>query len=377
MAGHGICGWLFMNRAALWLIISVSLLFSIGLLMVFNTTSAEIIDRSLDVNTHTALIKQITYGLVGLLVGLLVYSQGYQSFLRWSTPFLIGTTLLLILVFIPSIGQTLNGARRWIGVGGFSFQPSECAKMLIPICFIRWVLAQKEPIELKPFLRMLVLLSIPMGLILLEPDNGTTAIIFSCLIILFLLTRIRWVYWALPLMALMGIGAIMASRMPHVHDRIQIYMHPELDIQGKGHQPYQAKIAAGSGQFWGLGLGESLQKLNYLPEARSDYIAAIYAEERGFVGIVVLIALYLAFAYAGFVVAMKATDRGGFLLASILTFLIAIQAFLNLGIVSGLLPSKGMTLPFFSQGGSSLIMNLVALFLLLDIARDPKKVNAA
>ena len=377
MAGHGICGWLFMNRAALWLIISVSLLFSIGLLMVFNTTSAEIIDRSLDVNTHTALIKQITYGLVGLLVGLLVYSQGYQSFLRWSTPFLIGTTLLLILVFIPSIGQTLNGARRWIGVGGFSFQPSECAKMLIPICFIRWVLAQKEPIELKPFLRMLVLLSIPMGLILLEPDNGTTAIIFSCLIILFLLTRIRWVYWALPLMALMGIGAIMASRMPHVHDRIQIYMHPELDIQGKGHQPYQAKIAAGSGQFWGLGLGESLQKLNYLPEARSDYIAAIYAEERGFVGIVVLIALYLAFAYAGFVVAMKATDRGGFLLASILTFLIAIQAFLNLGIVSGLLPSKGMTLPFFSQGGSSLIMNLVALFLLLDIARDPKKVNVA
>ena len=377
MAGHGICGWLFMNRAALWLIISVSLLFSIGLLMVFNTTSAEIIDRSLDVNTHTALIKQITYGLVGLLVGLLVYSQGYQSFLRWSTPFLIGTTLLLILVFIPSIGQTLNGARRWIGVGGFSFQPSECAKMLIPICFIRWVLAQKEPIELKPFLRMLVLLSIPMGLILLEPDNGTTAIIFSCLIILFLLTRIRWVYWALPLMALMGIGAIAASRMPHVHDRIQIYMHPELDIQGKGHQPYQAKIAAGSGQFWGLGLGESLQKLNYLPEARSDYIAAIYAEERGFVGIVVLIALYLAFAYAGFVVAMKATDRGGFLLASILTFLIAIQAFLNLGIVSGLLPSKGMTLPFFSQGGSSLIMNLVALFLLLDIARDPKKVNVA
>jgi len=363
-----------MNRAALWLIISVSLLFSIGLLMVFNTTSAEIIDRSLDLNTHTALIKQITYGLVGLLVGLLVYSQGYQSFLRLSTPFLIATTLLLILVFIPSIGQTLNGARRWIGVGGFSFQPSECAKMLIPICFIRWVLAQKEPIQLKPFLRMLVLLSIPMGLILLEPDNGTTAIIFSCLIILFLLTRIRWVYWALPLMALMGIGVIAASRMPHVHDRIQIYMHPELDIQGKGHQPYQAKIAAGSGQFWGLGLGESLQKLNYLPEARSDYIAAIYAEERGFVGIVALIALYLAFAYAGFVVAMKATDRGGFLLASILTFLIAIQAFLNLGIVSGLLPSKGMTLPFFSQGGSSLIMNLVALFLLLDIARDPKKV---
>jgi cell division protein FtsW len=364
-----------MNRAALWLIISVSLLFAIGLLMVFNTTSAEIIDRSLDVSTHTALFKQITYGLVGLGVGLFVYSHGYQSLLRWSTPLLIGTTLLLILVFVPSIGQTLNGARRWIGVGGFTFQPSECAKMLIPICFIRWMLSRTEPVDLKSFLKMLGLLSIPIGLILLEPDNGTTGIIFASLVILFLLTRIKWIYWALPLMALMGVGVIAASRMPHVHDRIRIYLHPELDIQGKGHQPHQAKIAAGSGQFWGLGLGESLQKLNYLPEARSDYIAAIYAEECGFVGIIALIALYLAFAYAGFVVAMQSFDRAGFLLASILTFLIAFQAFLNLGIVSGLLPSKGMTLPFFSQGGSSLIMNIVALFLLLDISRYPKQAN--
>lgn len=361
-----------MNRAALWLVISVSVLFSIGLLMVFNTTSAEIIDRSLSVSTHTALIKQITYGLVGLGVGLLLYSQGYHSLLRWSVPLLIGTTVLLTLVFIPSIGQTLNGARRWIGMGGFTFQPSECAKVLIPICFIRWVLKQKKPIELKPFLKILTLISIPIGLILLEPDNGTTLIIFSSLAVLFFLTRIRWIYWALPLIVLMGAGAIAASRMPHVHDRIRIYLHPELDIQGKGHQPHQAKIAAGSGQFWGLGLGESLQKLNYLPEARSDYIAAIYAEERGFVGIIALIALYLTFSYAGFVVAMQAVDRQGFLLASILTFLISIQAFLNLGIVSGLLPSKGMTLPFFSQGGSSLIMNLAALFLLLDIARHSK-----
>lgn len=362
-----------MNRTALWLIVSVSLLFSIGLLMVFNTTSAEIIDRSLDSGTHTALIKQISYGLVGLMVGMWLYSQGYHALLRWSAPLLIGTVVLLVLVFIPSIGQTINGARRWIGIGGFTFQPSECAKMLIPICFIQWVLNQNEPIELKPFLKMLGLISIPMGLILLEPDNGTTAIVFACLIILFLLTRIRWVYWALPLMILMGAGMIAASRMPHVHDRLRVYMHPELDIQGKGHQPYQAKIAAGSGQFWGLGLGESLQKLNYLPEARSDYIAAIYAEECGLVGVVALIALYLMFAYSGFIIAMRAPDRGGFLLASILTFLIAIQAFLNLGIVSGLLPSKGMTLPFFSQGGSSLIMNLSALFILLDISIHSKK----
>ncbi len=362
-----------MNRASLWLIICVSLLFAMGLLMVFNTTSAEIIDRSLETSTHTALIKQITYGLIGLIVGLVVYSYGYETLLRWSAPLLIASTVLLVLVFLPTIGQTINGAHRWIGIGGFTFQPSECVKILIPLCFIRWVLQQQGTIAFKPFLKTLGLLSLPTALILMEPDNGTTLIIFACLVILFLLTRIQWVYWALPLMALMGIGGAAAYKMPHTHDRIRVYMHPELDIRGKGHQPHQAKIAAGSGQLFGVGIGESLQKLNYLPEARSDYIAAIYAEECGYVGILGLIALYMSFAYAGFLIALRATDRGGFLLASILTFLIAIQAFLNLGIVSGLLPSKGMTLPFFSQGGSSLIMNIAALFILLDIGRQPIK----
>jgi cell division protein FtsW len=362
-----------MNRASLGLIIPVSLLFAVGLLMVFNTTAAEIIDRSLDVSTHSALLKQISYGMVGLIAGILVYFYGYRTILKHSLPLLIATTLLLLLVFVPSIGQTINGATRWIGFAGYSFQPSECAKILIPLCFIRWTLLQTGPVALWPFIKTLLLLAVPGSLILIEPDNGTVAIIFASLTILFLLTRIRWAYWVLPRCVLESVGVLVASRMPHVPDRIRIYLHPELDLRGKGHQPYQAKIAAGSGQLLGRGLGESLQKLNYLPEARSDYIAAIYAEECGFVGIVGMIALYLTFAYAGFFVASRAPDRAGFLIASFLTFLIAFQAFLNLGVVSGLLPSKGMTLPFFSQGGSSLIMNIVALFLLLDISRTTKK----
>ncbi len=362
-----------MNRASLGLIIPVSLLFAVGLLMVFNTTAAEILDRSLDVSMHSALLKQFSYGVVGLIVGILVYYYGYQAILKHSLPLLIATTLLLVLVFVPSIGQTINGARRWIGFAGYTFQPSECAKILIPLCYIRWTLAQTKPMALRPFGKTLLLLLIPATLILFEPDNGTAVIIFASLTVLFWLTRIRWTYWVLPLCVIASVGVLAASRMPHVPDRIRVYLHPELDLRGKGHQPYQAKIAAGSGQLLGRGLGESLQKLNYLPEARSDYIAAIFAEECGFVGILALIALYMSFAYAGFVVAIRAPDRAGFLIASFLTFLIAFQAFLNLGIVSGLLPSKGMTLPFFSQGGSSLIMNIVALFLLLDISRSSKK----
>lgn len=362
-----------MSRAPLWLVISVALLFSMGLLMVFNTTSAEIIDRALQVSTHAALLKQIGYGCVGMGAGYIAYRWGYESVIRFSVPLLIAGSVLLALLFIPGIGASINGARRWILIFGYSFQPSECIKILIPAVYIRWYLNQEKPVGLIPFLKILGWISIPMGLILLEPDNGTTLILFSLLVILFFLTRIPGKYWAFPLLALLFLGGTAAYHMPHVHKRLQVYFHPELDLRGKGHQPHQAKIAAGSGQLFGRGLGESLQKLNYLPEARSDYIAAIYAEETGFIGILVLIALYVAFSYAGFVVALQSSDRAAFYLASILTFLISIQAFLNLGIVSGLLPSKGMTLPFFSQGGTSLMVNIIILFILLDISRKSKQ----
>ena len=146
-------------------------------------------------------------------------------------------------------------------------------------------------------------------------------------------------------------------------------MHPELDLKGRGHQPYQAKIAAGSGRLLGKGPGNGLQKLSYLPEAQNDYIAAIYAEEFGFVGMMALITLYLILASIGFYIAFQCGDRGGYYLASCAAFLISLQAFLNLGVVSGLLPSTGLNLPLFSQGGSSLMANIAGLSLLFSVAK--------
>jgi cell division protein FtsW len=163
--------------------------------------------------------------------------------------------------------------------------------------------------------------------------------------------------------------------MPHVSSRIQIYLHPELDLQGKGHQPHQAKIAAGSGGFLGKGLGESMQKLDYLPEARSDYIAAIFAEEFGFVGMAGLIFIYMLIAYIGFKIASQALDIQAFYLVAIFTFLICFQAFLNLGVVSGLLPSKGTNLPFFSQGGSSLLANFIMVCVILNVGHQTKRAH--
>lgn len=336
--------------------------------MVFNTTSAEVLDRSLQQSTHFGLIKQLSYACIAVVLALCTGFFGYENLLKYSRVFLWVSVVFLLLVFVPGIGQQINGAHRWVKILGISFQPSEFVKYLIPLFYIQEITTRKEPMRLKAFLKLLATSSIPIGLILVEPDNGTVAIIMAGLVVLFILTRIRWVYWGLPLLILMLLGGVAASQMKHVPDRIRIYLHPELDLRGKGHQPYQAKIAAGSGQLWGKGLGESLQKLDYLPEARSDYIAAIYAEEFGYVGMLSLLFVYMLLGYLGFYMASKCKDIRGFYVIVVFTFLLCFQAFLNLGVVSGLLPSKGTNLPFFSQGGSSLFANFMTVAVILHVA---------
>lgn len=361
-----------MTKCGIWLCISTSFLFSIGLLMVFNTTSAEILDRSLDMAIYSAFLKQIIYAFLGVILAFIAYKIGYQNIAKISYLIVFIIAALLTLVFFPPIGLELNGAKRWLNILGFTFQPSELAKYFVPICFIHWSIHQKKMSFIK-FCLALAFLGIPILLIFLEPDNGMTGIIVFTLVVVFFLTKIRVVYWAIPLIAVCLIGGALAFKMPHVRSRIQVYLHPELDLRGKGHQPYQAKIAAGSGGLLGKGLGGSLQKLNYLPEARSDYIAAIYAEEFGFIGVMGMIGIYTLIAYLGFFIAMKSKEKEGFLIACIITFLITFQAFLNLGVVSGLLPSKGTTLPFFSQGGSSLISNILAIGILLSVSKKKKR----
>lgn len=365
-----------MSRQSLSLLICVLVLFAMGLSMVFNTSAAEVLDRSLTKSTHHAFVKQILYAVLGGIGAVGVWFLGYENILKLSSSFLIGGVVLLILVFIPGIGQNINGAYRWIGIGGFSFQPSEFVKYFIPMYYIHVMTTAQKPLLLKDFLFLMAKIAVPLGLILIEPDNGTAVIILTTLLILFILTKVRWVYWGLPLLVFSLLGIMIASQMPHVGDRIRIYMHPELDLQGKGHQPHQAKIAAGSGQLFGRGLAESLQKLDYLPEARSDYIAAIFAEEFGFIGMLALILIYMGIGYAGFSIAAHAEDLSAFYLVSVLTFLICFQAFLNLGVVSGLLPSKGINLPFFSQGGSSLLANLMMVCVILNVANRQGKIYA-
>ncbi|WP_068470146.1 putative lipid II flippase FtsW [Candidatus Protochlamydia phocaeensis] len=355
----------------LLLLICVTSIFAMGLVMIFNTTSAEVLDHALAKSTHQALFKQMSYAFIGLILAAGVWSIGYQRVLSWSPYLLIFFSFLLLLTLIPGIGKEVNGSRRWLGIAGFSFQPSEFVKYIVP-AYLTYRLQQADGpfLSFKAFLKLIAQVGIPILLILVEPNNGTAGVIGLSVVVMCVMTRVRFKYWALPLSVLLFIGAVSAYHLPYVSARLKVYLHPELDLRGKGHQPYQAKIAAGSGQIFGRGPGNSLQKLSYLPEAQNDYIAAIYAEEFGFIGIASLVFLYMLIGYVGFYIAHTTQNRGGFYFATAITFLICFQAFMNLGVVSGLLPSTGLNLPFFSQGGTSLMANIMGLGLLLNIAQE-------
>jgi len=359
-----------MDKKGLFFLLLVALLFVMGLLMVFGTTSAEILDRAMDRDVHYALVRQLLYAIVGALCAMTAWFIGYQTLLKLSGPLLVFFSILLILVFIPGIGLQVNGARRWINVFGNSFQPSEFVKYLIPLYVIHKITSLGREVAFKDFLRLAGTVSIPMALILIEPDNGTVLIVGVSLVVLCLITRIRWTFWMLPLLAMGCLAVGAALHMPHVSDRLHVFLHPEADLLGKGHQPHQAKIAAGSGRLLGKGFGESLQKMNYLPEARSDYIAAIFAEEFGFVGMSGMIFVYMGMGLLGYLMATECKRREAFYLLSILVFLLCFQAFFNLAVVSGLLPSKGMNLPFFSQGGSSLLAQFLSVGIILSIHKE-------
>jgi cell division protein FtsW len=353
------------------LLLSVSAIFMMGLVMIFNTTSAEVLDHALARSTHQALFKQILYAFAGLALSWASWKIGYRRFIQWSPYLFFFLSFLLLIILIPGIGREVNGSRRWIGLAGFTFQPSEFVKIVVPAFFI-FQLRTIDPIQLqlKGFIKLISLLSVPILLVLVEPNNGTAGVIGLTVVVICILSRICLKYWALPLALMIVVGGVSAYHLPYVTARINVYLHPELDLQGKGHQPYQAKIAAGSGQLLGRGPGNSLQKLSYLPEAQNDYIAAIYAEEFGFIGILSLILLYMSIGFAGFFIAFNATDLMGLYLGCVITFLICFQAFMNLGVVSGLLPSTGLNLPFFSQGGTSLMANAIGVGLLLDIVKQ-------
>jgi cell division protein FtsW len=353
-----------------WIFMTVLILLSLGSIMVFSSSAAHAYNY-LHGDTYYFLRKQLTYVPLGLLTMFVAMNYDYKKLGKWSPVILIVSIVLLILVAIPGIGQELNGSRRWLDFKVTGFQPSEFAKLAVILFFSHSLSKRKEQLEsffkgLAPYLLLIGVFAI---LLLLEPHLSGTLVIGSvaCIILFSAGAKMKHIaIMALPIIpAIVGLALI----APYRFDRIKAWLDPFKYKQDEGWQIIQSLYAIGSGGLFGRGLGKSLQKFLYIPEPYNDYIFAVMAEELGYIGVLMVLILFLIFIWRGIKVSMNAPDVFGSLVAIGITSLISVQVILNVAVVSNTIPSTGMPLPFFSYGGTSLIFLMCGVGILLNISR--------
>ncbi len=336
-----------------------------GLVMVYSATSAPAALGGGDPVFY--LKRESIYAAIGVVLLLLGSRLDYKT-LRYLAPFLMLASLGLCLAVLV-LGQEVNGARRWLGVGSLAFQPSELAKLSLAIWAASYLARHRAPQSLKELARPIgITTGLFAGLILLEPDLGTVIAIALVLGTILVVSGVplRVLAAGGSIAVALGLAAIWFE--PYRRARLFSFVDPWHDAQGAGFQTLQAIIGFGSGGLFGTGIGQGVAKVNYLPEAHTDMIFATIGEELGLVGAAFVIAAYCAFAYAGLRVALRCRDPFGKRLAAGLTTLVCGQALVNLAAVLGLAPLTGITLPFVSYGGSSLVVSLASVGVLLNIA---------
>jgi cell division protein FtsW len=350
------------------LLILVTLgLVAFGLVMVYSATSAAATLANGDPSYY--LKRQAIYAVLGLVLMVLASRVDFRAARRVGPLLVVGSLVLLVAVLV--LGQSVNGARRWLSFGPVVFQPSEVAKLALAVWAAAYLTRRRPPQRLSELWRPLGLLTaVFCALLLAEPDLGTAIAIVLMLAAVLLVsgTPARTLVGAVSITGAVGLLAIWFE--PYRRARIFSFLNPWHDAQGAGFQTVQAMIGLGSGGIFGVGLGESVQKTNYLPEAHTDMIFAIIGEELGLVGASLVIAAYAAFAYAGLRIALACKDPFGKRLAAGLTVLVCGQAAINLAAVMGLAPLTGIPLPLVSYGGSSLVVALVSVGILLNIAEN-------
>jgi cell division protein FtsW len=347
-------------------------LLAIGAVMVFSASSATSLLAEGGGDGFYYLKRTLLFAGIGLVAMRLTSVNGVRV-ARALTPFALAVSLfLLVCVLVPGVGQTVNGSQRWVGAGLLTFQPSELAKITLVLYGAHLLAAKPKRVrslpELAPYLLVVGLALLLIGM---QPDLGTAMTVSLGVTCLLLAAGVRLQTLA-PIAAVVGIAVVaLIATNPYQQARVTGFLNPGGDPGGAGYQSMQAKIAMGSGGPMGVGLGESVQKAFYLPEAHTDMVSAVYGEETGFAGMAVLIGLFGMFGYAGFRAAHRARDRYSKLLAAGLTSLIMGQASINLFAVMGLAPLTGVPLPFVSYGGTSLVVTLTATGLILNVARRP------
>ncbi len=309
---------------------------------------------------------QFLWVVVGLSLLTAFSFFDYHRFYNLSLPLLFVAIFLLILVFIPGIGIDLLGAKRWINLGFVSLQPSEFVKLSLAIYLAAWF-SKKEKGR---FIAFILLIGLLFGLVVLQPDMGTAIVILGEAFIMYFISGGNILYFLSSIPVLGALGLVLIKTSPYRAERLATFLNPAIDVQNSSYHVKQILIALGNGGVFGVGLGNSLQKYAYLPENTTDSIFAIIAEELGFIGSTILIGIFAVVVWRGFLIASKAPDNFGRLLAAGITTFLGIQMIINLAAQTVLVPLTGIPLPFISYGGSALIVDLCAVGILLNIARQ-------
>ena len=341
-----------------------------GLLILFSATYYTAQDRGDPLGEVKRQLIGIGLGAVAMLVTSRIPYRFWRD--TWVVIGALGiSAVLLILVIIPGVGVYLNGSRRWLSIAGMSFQPSEFAKIAVVLYMATTLTYRGKRIKSLIFGIVPVLLvpGVVFLLILQQPNLSTAGSILITSLVLIIIAGARWRHILLMLIGGIGVGGFYAWSAPYRRERLLSFTDPFAKMNDEGYQLAQSLIAFGSGGTFGMGLGMGRQKYAYLPYPESDFIFAIVGEDFGLVGCAAVIALFVAFLLCGMRIATRCRDKFGALLAAGITCSITVQAFLNMGVVIGILPTTGLPLPFFSAGGTSISITMAAVGILMNISR--------
>ena len=340
----------------------------------FFSASLGVLARNQD-KFYSTVLSQTVLGLLGGLVAMYFFTRIPAAFLRkYATVILIGSILITAMVFVPHLGFAHGGARRWISILGVSFQPVEILKIAYVIYMAAWLSWAKHRVEnpLYGILPMLVVLGIIAGVLLLQPDTKSLILMAGTGIAMLFLSGTPFKHLLILGGVTVGIFLILAFNTPYLSQRVATFMHPANDAEGSSYQLQQSLIAIGSGRITGRGYGQSIQKFSYLPEPQGDSIFAVIGEELGFIGCTIIVLLYMLFAMRGLWIARRSPDAFSGLLAAGLVILITLQSFMNIASITGLFPLTGVPLVFMSQGGTSLLISLAVVGIILGISKNRK-----
>lgn len=362
------------------LFITVLILLAMGIVMVLSASSPKSLAES--GSSYSYVTRQAIFAVIGIILMLIISKIDYKIYEKFAGIAYIGS--IIILAIVPIIGSSTKGATRWLDLGFIRFQPSEIAKIALIIFFASWLTKNKDNLKdvKKGFIKPLMYI-VPIAIILVvfQDHLSVTIIIIAVISIMMIIagTKLRYFITIGSIGAVGAVGGLLAlakftEKGAFRISRITTFLDPWSDIQGDGWQIVQSLYAIGSGGLFGAGLGESKQKFSYIPEPHNDFIFAVLAEELGFIGCAVVIILFAIFIWRGFLIAMRSSDMFGSLVAVGITALIGLQAIMNIAVVTASMPNTGIPLPFFSYGGTALVILLCSVGVLLNVSRSGEKV---